>query len=160
MKKLLLASLSVLAMGAQAAAVAPSPGNPVSHPFSVIVNFTPTCIANSANAAANELLFTGYTGFQTAAVSAQQITSSLNCSNNMRAPTASLSQTGGVVAGLTYTLTMGARQVSYGTNSSQTSSTAAAADVYSVTVDGSIAGGQPGEVNAPNTQAQKVTWTF
>lgn len=156
MKKLLLASLAVLAMGAQAAGTA-------NQNFEVTATLSPNCVTNNANANPATLAFGTYTGFGSAVTvaPASGFTSKLDCSNNMSAPTVAVTGgNSGIVVGVAYTLNVGAVTVAAGVDSNQATNTAAEADVYSVSVGGGIAAGQPGEVGAPATHARVLVWSF
>jgi hypothetical protein len=156
MKKLLLASLAVLAMGAQAAS------GTIDQNFNVTATLSSNCVASNSNGAPAVLAFGTYTGFGSTVTVAPTagFTSKVDCSNNLAAaPTAAV--TGGntgIVVGVEYTLNVGAVSVALGANATTTA--AAEADVYSVSVGGGIAAGQPGEVGAAASIPRVLVWTF
>ena len=140
MKKLILvAALGLAAMSSQAATVAQS--------FNVTASLTAQCASN--NAAPSDVNFGTYTAFGSAATAAPTSAITFRCTKGFAAtPTASLGVggTSGTIAGLAYTLAIGAGVKTAG--ASGAAGTSGTYDVYSYTITGSMASGQAGDSSA------------
>jgi hypothetical protein len=139
-----------------AASTAPLHAATVGQAFNVTTAFTPTCV--TANATPAALSFGTYTAFGSAAVPTPSTQIVFKCSRaltpgNINFDTVSTDSTsssgavtatgGGVVAGLIYSLNVGAA-VKSATGSAATATTEGTADVYTYTINGAMAASQPG----------------
>jgi hypothetical protein len=150
MKKLLLASLAVLAMGAQAGAV-------TSDSFLVTGSTTPGCVFNTQP---TNVVFPAYSAFRATALSAASGAATVDCSRGMTSVAAGFN-TGsgnGVVAGLNYTLTASVAAPSPGAE--PTPGVAGTADSYGITITGSMPANQPGNNTGAGTDSRTlvVSW--
>jgi hypothetical protein len=168
MKKLLLASLALVAMGAQAAVTT----SPLVTTFSVSGSTTSGCQAATVGAGvgpAADVVFPAYTAFQGVVTSSSGPTIGVECTRDLSAaPTAvfdndgavgnKLATGGGTVAGLNYVLTAGT--VATVPGSPSTASSIGTATNYSFTVSGSMPAGQAGSATASSPQARAliISW--
>ncbi len=130
--------------------------SPVTQAFTVTTAFAPTCIAS--NASQPDLSFGTYTAFGAATTPTPSTTIVFKCSRtltpgNINLDTVSTDSTsssgalsataGGVVAGLHYTLAIAA-PVKTTTGTAATASAEGTADIYTYTVNGTMAASQAG----------------
>jgi hypothetical protein len=145
MKKLILVAalgLSAITMSTQAATVAQA--------FNVSATLTAQCVSN--NSAPSDVNFGAYTAFGAAATPAPTSAITFRCTKGYAAtPTASLGAggTSGTIAGLAYTLGVGAGVKTAG--ASGAAGTVGTYDVYSYTITGAMAAGQAGDSSASTT---------
>jgi hypothetical protein len=162
MKKLLLASLALVAISAQAGTTATM--------FDVTATTTATCVAGVAPSTP-AVAFGAYPAFSASAVaSLSGFTATVDCTRSMTsAPVASfdafagtkLATGQGIVAGLNYSLTATAAAVVPGAEPTATAGAHnGTPDTYGFTVSGSIPAGQAGSATASGTQARTLTITF
>jgi hypothetical protein len=162
MKKLLLSSLALAAL---TIASSVSAAGSINQGFNVTATLSPSCIASATNAATAVLDFGTYVAFGAGpTIAAPNFTSGVDCSRLLAAaPTAAI--TGGdfgVVAGLNYTLAVVANAVVAGTNATAVAGATnnGTADKYTFKVTGTMAGGQPGQVGAPTSDARVLVISF
>lgn len=161
MKKLLLASLAVLAISAQAGSTTTN--------FNVTATVTPTCVAGVAPVAP-AVAFGAYPAFSaTAIASTSGFTATVNCTRFLAsAPTAAfdvgtdkLATGQGIVAGLNYSLTATAAAVVAGAEPTATTGAHnGTPDVYGFTISGSLPSGQAGSTAAPVSDARSLIISF
>jgi spore coat protein U-like protein len=162
MKKLLLASLAVLAVSAQAAALS-------GIPFSVTATVTPACVAGVAPVSP-AVAFGAYPAFSASAVlSTSGFTATVDCTRFIAAPPTAAFDVGtnklatgeGIVAGLNYSLTATAAAVVPGAEPTATTGAHnGTADKYGFTVSGSLPSGQAGSTAAPVSHSRSLIISF
>lgn len=145
MKKLLsIVALSMLALSGLL--TAPAHAAAVGQAFNVTATMTAQCASNNTAPAA--VAFGTYTAFGGPAVVAPTTTISFKCTRNMPAPlsavlTGGTGGTAGTIAGLNYTLSLGAVAASPGA--------VGAPDIYNYTITGTMIAGQAGDITASAT---------
>jgi len=151
MKKLATAVIVVSALfssipTAQAVNITPSPT------FNVTATLTAACTAGLIP----DLAFGNYVAFGGALTKTSIFT--VSCTKGLAAPTYAYDVNNGVVAGLNYTLTAPTQTVVLGT--AATPGVGGTPDVYTVTIQGDIAGGQAGDSTAPTLDIRTLTVTY
>lgn len=146
MKKFL---TSVVAAATLLAAVVPvAHAAAVNSTFAVSVSLSAICTAS--NSAATTLAFGTYTAFQVAP-NTGSVALTFNCTRGLAAPTFSFDSAsgsvtgGGVLAGLNYSLVATNAATTAGTAATAAAGGTGTADVRTVTVTGTMAGGQAGD---------------
>ena len=149
MKKLLLATLAVAAMSAQAATVTSN--------FDVTVTLAARCVAT--NSATLTLGFGSYDAISGgAATPAPTGALTFNCTRNLAAPVVSFdgvttNPTYGVIAGLNYSVTAAAAAITAGTAATAVSGGVGTPDAYSYTLTGAMPANQAGACAANTATA-------
>lgn len=154
MKKL--SAFFVLATAAMATIPTQAQAATTASPFNVTVTFTSACLINTVPLNLN---FGTYTAYGAASVPAPTTAVTFKCTQGLPAPAAALDAAGGAVAGLAYTVATGAGTKTT-TGTAGTATTAATQDVWSYTVTGGMAAGQPGDITSPATRVRTLTITY
>jgi hypothetical protein len=149
MKKIVLAGLVLASFGFGAAQ---AQTNPALQGFNVTATISSKCVTTHTSTPA--LAFGAVDAF---AAKTTSVDITFKCTRNFAGPASvSLSNPGGIVAGLAYTMSVG--QTPAKTDGADaTTADAATADSYKYTISGAIAAGQAGDTGAVVTDAQTLT---
>ena len=140
--------ITVAVAGALSMAAASANAATVGQSFNVQVALTAVCLTN--NAAPTAVDFGTYTAFGTASVPAPTSVVSFKCTKNVTISSVTLDGATPSVAGLTYSLGIGA----------DVQSSVSDYTVHSYTLTGSMAAGQAGDTAAATTQSRTLTIAY
>lgn len=136
--------------------------------FDVTVNLQARC--QLAAVAGTTLAFGNYTAFQAGSINSNSIAYTLSCTRNFGTPVVSFDVLGGgadaaadgsgVVGGLRYTIASTIGTVTAGAAATASPSSIGSADTRSISLLGTIAGGQVGDALAATTQNRVVTVAY
>lgn len=152
MKKLILCGVIAASMGITAAQAAGS----ATQAFTVSATVTANC--QSTTAGTPNVNFGAYAAFGAPATPAPTAAMTFQCTRGLAITSATVSKPTSTVAGLLYTLAVGAGTKTAG--AAATASAGATADQYSYTVTGSMASGQAGDTGAATSDSQVLTIAF
>lgn len=153
MKKVLICGVLAASFGFSAAYAGTAPQN-----FDVKASVSARCIAN--NGATNPVIDFGpvLSLDATAVIPSPTANIAFKCTRGLPIVSAALSTTASTVAGMAYSLTLGAVAATPG--AAAAGGVGAGADAYSYPVKGTMAAGQAGDTAAPTTDTQTLTITF